>query len=400
MTAKRFDQIAAICVRFALALCLPLLATAPPASAQAPARGASSPLSPTPMTFRTASTGGNCNGCEWIAAEGNITVDTPAAFRRFMDGRDYSLNVSLHSPGGDPLAAVELGREFRARRMTTSIGRTVPDNFGSQRTFAGGCYSACAIAFLGGVSRSYSPDPVRPEGRNQLGFHQVSFARQPAAAAAMSRMEGIGYGMSAGQVISGLLVAYAVGMGVDPRVVTLAGRVAPDEMWVLNAAEAEALKVTTRTLDTPDWRLAVVRGGLALAGPGTSYPDVPYQVGIACARVRPGWLQLDISIAVPSNVLGPTDGPLLSQSIKAIGTPVGSGQEAQTQLPMLPIRVAVGRVRASILLPPSAVSSLRSVGLSVGYDAPRVHLTILPWIRLAGRPVSEAVDLLLRNCPA
>ena len=36
------------------------------------------------MTFKEVGTGGNCSTCEWIAAEGEITAETPGAFEQFM----------------------------------------------------------------------------------------------------------------------------------------------------------------------------------------------------------------------------------------------------------------------------------------------------------------------------
>jgi hypothetical protein len=39
-----------------------------------------------PMTFHYASQGGNCDHCEWIAAQGTITADTPDSFKTFLGG--------------------------------------------------------------------------------------------------------------------------------------------------------------------------------------------------------------------------------------------------------------------------------------------------------------------------
>lgn len=75
-----------------------------------------------PMTFNTAGTGGNCNGCEWIAAEGNITVDTPEQFANFISeklgGTETKYEVAFNSPGGNLLAGVSIG-------PTTMFGRSV-----------------------------------------------------------------------------------------------------------------------------------------------------------------------------------------------------------------------------------------------------------------------------------
>src|ERR1700736_6446981 len=65
------------------------------------------------MTFTLAGNGGNCNGCEWIAAEGPITQRTPPDFEAFLklfgtdvDGRE---TVRLSSNGGNLVAGLELG---------------------------------------------------------------------------------------------------------------------------------------------------------------------------------------------------------------------------------------------------------------------------------------------------
>ena len=36
------------------------------------------------MTFTLSGNGGNCVGCEWVAAEGEITPKTPDKFRQYL----------------------------------------------------------------------------------------------------------------------------------------------------------------------------------------------------------------------------------------------------------------------------------------------------------------------------
>src|SRR5262249_9819091 len=84
------------------------------------------------MSFSLAGNGGNCLGWEWVAAESRATGDTPAALAAFLKaqntGQCYSADeVTLDSPGGDPEAAMALGRALRAAGCTTAVGRTVPD---------------------------------------------------------------------------------------------------------------------------------------------------------------------------------------------------------------------------------------------------------------------------------
>lgn len=78
-----------------------------------------------PMTFRRGWSGGNCNGCEWIAAQGEIMPDTPARFREYIAENGKPYYITLHSLGGDLGAGIELGQTIRKHGATTMIGRTV-----------------------------------------------------------------------------------------------------------------------------------------------------------------------------------------------------------------------------------------------------------------------------------
>jgi hypothetical protein len=101
---------------------------------------------------------------------GTITKETPAEFGRFLatDAARASRDLSLHSAGGDVIAGMELGRAIRQARMNTSIERSIPLE-GLMKVYRykdPACASACAYAFLGGVSRSYSADALYGLPRN------------------------------------------------------------------------------------------------------------------------------------------------------------------------------------------------------------------------------------------
>jgi hypothetical protein len=132
-----------------------------------------SPAGSQPMTFRHASRGGNCDECSWVAAHGDITSDTPALFRRFMQesvasGYGHVNRVYLDSQGGDLIGGIELGKLFRANHVTVAVFRTVKSN-DSDIDFeeeGGKCVSACSYAFIGGERRNADS--------NQIGIHQFS----------------------------------------------------------------------------------------------------------------------------------------------------------------------------------------------------------------------------------
>lgn len=124
-----------------------------------------------PMTFKAVGNGGNCLGCTWISAEGEITQDTPYEFEKFVKNRSlYGDALVFNSPGGDLMAGLKLGKLLRKYKVKASIGRTVLDSYVTQdyKWYAikedGICVSACAYAFLGAVERHVE--------ENQLGFHQ------------------------------------------------------------------------------------------------------------------------------------------------------------------------------------------------------------------------------------
>jgi hypothetical protein len=69
-------------------------------------------------------------------------------------------DIAFHSPGGSLMAGLQLGEIIRKAGFNTTIGNSIPlqgfDRVMGVYTFDHGiCASACAYAFLGGVTRSY-----------------------------------------------------------------------------------------------------------------------------------------------------------------------------------------------------------------------------------------------------
>lgn len=178
------------------------------------------------MAFTLAGSGGNCNGCEWIAAEGPITQRTPEDFEAFLkllgsdaDGRE---TVRLSSNGGNLLAGVRLGEAIRAHKMKTEVGRTLPmvSDARWQEAADGDCYSACAYAFLGGIKRSAKS--------GQLGFHQFYLGRSVTEAI---NKEDLDASNSSAQQLMGLLVIYLREMSVEPGLLFFAASSKPGDLF-------------------------------------------------------------------------------------------------------------------------------------------------------------------------
>jgi hypothetical protein len=75
------------------------------------------------------------------------------------------LMVYLSSPGGDVLAAIELGEEVRSQWALTTVGDD------------GECFGACVLVLAAGVRRTPAPERV---GLQRLDFDQRGFDRERA----------------------------------------------------------------------------------------------------------------------------------------------------------------------------------------------------------------------------
>jgi hypothetical protein len=246
-----------------------------------------------PMSFALAGNGGNCLGCEWVAAEGLITADAPAAFAAFLKQEGWAAcysaePVTLDSPGGDPEAAMALGRALRAAGCTTSVGRTVPDPDGEpvagnpvEMGIGGRCEGACILAFLGGRERWLDP--------GQLVLAPLLVDRPGLAPAK---------GLAEGQVLASRIGVYLAEMGVNaglgPRLA-----VAPDTPpQPLADADLVAFAIANHDIETrTPWQVEPYRGGaVAVArhrvGPQDGDEDT---LTLFCRKARPATVVMMLS---------------------------------------------------------------------------------------------------------
>lgn len=184
-----------------------------------------------PMTFSVKipceGHGSMCN--EYILAQGIITPKTPERFAIFMRKiKPYKPTIYFHSPGGDLVAALKMGHMIRQAGLDTFVGgpyeqfiklgipyQTLVKN--------GGCVSACAYAFLGGVSREVS------EG-GKYGVHQFAGSRKDT-------------GEGSAQVTSTVLANYLDDMGVDRRLLDIASLTRPTAVQLIKPSLARELNV-------------------------------------------------------------------------------------------------------------------------------------------------------------
>jgi hypothetical protein len=169
------------------------------------------------MTFKTA-------GFEQVAADGEITADTPVAFSAYLKtaGERFPRTVLLNSLGGDLDAGLALGREIRAAGWNTSVARP---GLSFLSVSPGECDSACTFVFLGGKVRSM------PVG-SYFGVHRFTGPMD-------------GDLQQSTQQLAGQLVAFIREMGVSSEMYTLMTEGAPKKVKFLDVATMARLRIIT-----------------------------------------------------------------------------------------------------------------------------------------------------------
>ena len=200
------------------------------------------------MTFVSSATGGNCNNCIWVAAQGDITSNTPAAFQRYIEQHGKPHLIIFNSAGGSLVAGIDLGRLIRASGATTAIGETRSlqgDLSHFSETHPGICASACAFAFMGGVERWVGDN-------NRLGVHQF-YSATPGDIQSDTV-----------QKLVGLTLIHAIQMGIDPAVIVAASGTSSEQMYWFQKEELASLDLDTSKSSTMPWRLEPYKKGLVL----------------------------------------------------------------------------------------------------------------------------------------
>ena len=176
-----------------------------------------------------------------VYLDGGIDAGAPERLSRALHGVDGRIAVWLNSPGGNLFAGMQLGRIIRERGARTHI-------IDSRTLLPGECYSACAVAFLGGVYRF-------DQNGGRYGVHRASLV--------VERETGdvdLAYHLTAA------IESYVREMGVDRRLLDLWMKARPDEMYVLSRQETRDLRVANNGRLAPQWTRSTFPGGTQLQG--------------------------------------------------------------------------------------------------------------------------------------
>lgn len=243
--------------------------------------------------------------------------------------------VYFNSPGGLLSEGMALGRLIRQRGFSTSVGRRNAHGF---VPFAGACYSACVLAFIGGVYRFDPP-------ASRLGVHRFWTASSDAADA------------DTAQIISASIVTYMRDMQVDVGLFERMTRVGRDRILLLGKRELAQLRVTNDGRMRAKWTLDARDGEDRLRGEQQTWRGKGTVV-LSCEQggisFRPT-LELDDPTALESDSV--------TQHLIGFGRgylPLGD--------PLDPVDVQDGRLSAHFLLDAQQVKELTHAA-SVGYAA-------------------------------
>jgi hypothetical protein len=184
-----------------------------------------------------------------IFARGRIDPGTVSRFEQFLESRvvDEGTAVYLNSPGGSLVEGIQLGKVIRQRKLDTSIGAEGPS--------PAACASACAIAFLGGVSRSV------PAG-SKFGVHRFRYINDPTTARAASAQ------VEQAQIASAILLQYLREMGIDPELYTASALTSSNSISFLSPELLKKWHVVTdeSTRTTVSWSVDEAGGITYLRG--------------------------------------------------------------------------------------------------------------------------------------
>jgi hypothetical protein len=240
------------------------------------------PLNPAfELPMRVVIVRNNIGSCEplcpqWVSAEGQITADSPAVFKKTLaTARKLRLPIVVNSPGGDVDAALIIGEMIRARHLDVAVGSTyfggcapyqkdckLPEEQkgvyrGIVLSGQGFCVSACAFVLASGerrmrgigalvgvhqISRTITREKVDyfekyriVNGKRKVLSRKI-MDRKPVKSYVSTRLD---------KRLKQRLLAFFERMGVDKALLALFDRAPPSSMYMLASDEVRATRLIT-----------------------------------------------------------------------------------------------------------------------------------------------------------
>jgi hypothetical protein len=213
---------------------------------------------------------------QWISAEGQVTAQSPAVFKKALaKAKDEHLPIVVTSTGGDVEASLKIGEMIRANHLDVAVGWTY---FGGCAPYQsdcklpaaqkgiyrgvimsgqGFCVSACAFILAAGekrfmgqgtavgvhqISRTITQEKVRyyerfriVDGKKQVLSRKI-VSRKPVKSYLSTKLD---------NRLEKRLDAYFAKMGIDKSLLGLFKKAPPTSMYILTSAEARSTKIVT-----------------------------------------------------------------------------------------------------------------------------------------------------------
>jgi hypothetical protein len=189
-------------------------------------------------------------GNAWVLyASGPIDEDAARRLEAYLTSHHVPLrsHIYLDSPGGNLSAGMELGRVIRKYELTTDVGARTSGAPTRHDVAPGGCFSSCALAFLGGRFRYLMKD-------SHYGVHRFAF-RNPAP-----------NGVDIAQMASAAIVQYLRDLDIDTRLFTFASSAGESEIFEPTRSQLKELNVVNDGETRATWTIESIPDGIYLKG--------------------------------------------------------------------------------------------------------------------------------------
>jgi hypothetical protein len=159
----------------------------------------------------------------------------------------HGSDIYLHSGGGSLVGGMKLGRVMRKYSLHSNVGQLDPSSKDQGSPKSGNCYSACAMAYLGGEYRFLMAGSV-------YGIHRFYSDKQTKQDADLAQM------------MSAVVVEYIRSMGVNTEIFLIASRAGRDEIVTPSQEVLVRLNVVNNGTKPAKWTIESVPGGIYLKG--------------------------------------------------------------------------------------------------------------------------------------
>lgn len=243
-----------------------------------------------PMEFssREVCADGACE--QLIIANGSIERDSSKKLEKLLEASSTAATVEIHSLGGDLPGALQLGETIRSKGLNTRVRFDVPvGSKDSKGLKPAQCYSACLMAFMGGVVRTVSPQA-------RIGFHglQVSNSSSDSGFSLRSLIGG-GSAQSgalknkesdSSQKAAAVLSRYIERMGVDRRVIDIIITAPAGNISFIDSTRAKQLSIDNRPLAAlAPWRVNATKSGALVGSVTATQKNDQVAITLGLARV-------------------------------------------------------------------------------------------------------------------